>query len=85
MERQNIISSWRDRDISSGSGWEQAIDQHLETADIILLLISVYFLASDYYQRSLAILEKSLSQDHPNTKTVKNNLQQLQAMLNKTT
>jgi TIR domain len=36
--------------VSSGAGkeWENEIDKHLKTADIILLLISSDFLVSDY-------------------------------------
>ncbi len=48
LQRQGLIASWHDRRITPGSDWSQAIDQHLEAADIILLLISADFLASDY-------------------------------------
>ncbi|MBD2068241.1 HEAT repeat domain-containing protein [Leptolyngbya sp. FACHB-671] len=48
LKRQGIISTWHDRDISAGTEWAQAIDSNLNTADIILLLISANFLASDY-------------------------------------
>lgn len=48
LQRLNIISTWQDRDISAGSEWEQEILENLETADIILLLVSDNFLASDY-------------------------------------
>ena len=48
LHRQNIISSWHDRKIASGSDWAEAIDSHLRSADVILLLISPDFLASDY-------------------------------------
>ena len=43
-----IISIWHDRNISAGEEWKQAIDIHLNTAKIILLLISPDFIASDY-------------------------------------
>ena len=45
---RSYISEWHDREILPGSEWEQEIDQHLQKADIILLLVSVDFLASDY-------------------------------------
>jgi len=48
LKRQGVISGWYDRRISGGREWEGEIDRHLETAQVILLLISPDFLASDY-------------------------------------
>jgi hypothetical protein len=48
LERQSVITGWHDRNISAGTDWKNAIDDHLESAEIILLLISADFLASDY-------------------------------------
>ena len=48
LERQGVITAWYDRDISAGTQWANQIDQHLETAKVILLLISDDFVASDY-------------------------------------
>jgi len=48
LQRQGLISGWRDRVIVSGADWAVEIDKHLETAWIILFLISPDFLASDY-------------------------------------
>jgi len=48
LKRQYHLTNWSDREILPGENWEHAIDQHLSTADIILLLISPHFLASDY-------------------------------------
>jgi len=48
LVRQNIISVWNDADISPGSDWEHEIHQHLNSAKIILLLVSPDFMASDY-------------------------------------
>lgn len=48
LERQGLIDSWYDRDISAGKEWAQEIDKHLNTAQIILLLVSPDFMASDY-------------------------------------
>ena len=54
LERQRVIVSWHDREISGGTEWEGEIDEHLNTADVILLLVSASFLASDYcYDREL--------------------------------
>ena len=48
LKRQGLLQDWHDRDISGGSVWARQISTHLETADIILLLISPDFIASDY-------------------------------------
>jgi hypothetical protein len=48
LRRQGIISNWHDRGIGAGNEWAGKIDEHLKTADIILLLVSASFLASDY-------------------------------------
>jgi hypothetical protein len=48
LKRQDVISSWHDRQIVAGSEWEEEIDHHMRTADIILLLVSPNFVASKY-------------------------------------
>jgi TIR domain/Effector-associated domain 9 len=48
LKRQGTIESWYDRDITAGSEWAGEIDAHLNSAQVILLLISADFLASDY-------------------------------------
>jgi hypothetical protein len=48
FERQGLVQSWHDRKIGAGDLWQEAIDRGLREADIILLLISADFLASDY-------------------------------------
>lgn len=48
LKRQGLITSWYDRQIVPGTNWTEAIDEQLEQASIILLLISPDFLASDY-------------------------------------
>ena len=48
LERQKVISSWYDRNITAGEEWKQEILAQLNQADIILLLISADFLASDF-------------------------------------
>lgn len=48
LRRQGVISEWHDRKIGAGNEWAGEIDHHLNTAHIILLLISSDFLASDY-------------------------------------
>lgn len=48
LKRQGAIATWHDRCIIAGDEWGKEIDHYLEIADIILLLISPYFIASDY-------------------------------------
>jgi hypothetical protein len=48
LQRQGLITTWYDREITAGEEWKNAIDSHLESANIILLLISSDFMASDY-------------------------------------
>ncbi len=48
LKREGLISRWYDRDITAGEDWADQIDEHLLSAQIVLLLVSVNFLASDY-------------------------------------
>ncbi|MBS5940010.1 toll/interleukin-1 receptor domain-containing protein [Clostridium sp.] len=48
LKRQGVISTWHDRKIMAGSELDSEIDENLKDADIILLLVSVDFLSSDY-------------------------------------
>jgi tetratricopeptide (TPR) repeat protein len=48
LERQRLIEWWHDREIVPGSEWEEAIAQNLETADVIILLVSRDSMASNY-------------------------------------
>ncbi len=48
LKREGVIKGWHDRRISGGREWEGQIDAHLNSADIILLLVSSSFIASDY-------------------------------------
>jgi uncharacterized membrane protein len=48
LQRQGLIDAWHDRDISPGTKWEYEISQHLNSAQIILLLVSSDFMDSDY-------------------------------------
>src|SRR5580658_7195203 len=60
LKRLEMIETWNDRQIPTGDEWKKHIDQRLNDADIILLLISSDFLASDYcYQtETLAALDR---------------------------
>ncbi len=48
LQRQDLISLWHDRLLVSGADWATSLDTHLETASVILLLVSADFFASDY-------------------------------------
>ena len=48
LQHEGLIDVWHDRDISAGLDWEHEIKQHLDEAQIILLLVSPDFMASDY-------------------------------------
>jgi len=48
LRRQELISDWFDGDIIPGTEWKKQILEHLNTAKIILLLISADFMASDF-------------------------------------
>jgi hypothetical protein len=54
LRRQSLIDSWHDRRITAGEEFGAAIDGHIDTSDVILLLISPDFIASDYcYEREM--------------------------------
>ncbi|GAA3075515.1 toll/interleukin-1 receptor domain-containing protein [Rhizobium viscosum] len=48
LKRQGVIETWHDRRIGAGQDIDQAIDDHINTDNIILLLVSPDFIASDY-------------------------------------
>lgn len=48
LKQQGYITTWHDQDISAGVEWEQTIREHLDQAQVILLLISPSFIASEY-------------------------------------
>ncbi len=48
LKRQGVIKEWYDREILAGEEWEKEINEQLENADIILLLVSQDFLDSRF-------------------------------------
>jgi hypothetical protein len=48
LKRQKVIETWHDRKIEAGMEWAKQIDDNLNQADIILLLISPDFISSNY-------------------------------------
>ena len=54
LKRQGLIDTWHDRRIGAGSDFAKEIDEHVDSDDIILLLVSPDFLDSDYcYEREM--------------------------------
>lgn len=48
LKHKGMVSTWHDRVIHAGAEFESEIDENLKESDIILLLVSVDFLASNY-------------------------------------
>lgn len=47
LKRQGLIRAWHVEQIAPGQGWRTAIESHVTTAQLILLLVSASFFASD--------------------------------------
>ena len=48
LKRQSAIKNWTDRRIAAGDEWLNEIKRHLDSADLILLLVSSDFINSDF-------------------------------------
>lgn len=48
LRQQQKITDWHDREIEPGANWETEITAQLDAAELILLLVSADFLASEY-------------------------------------
>ena len=48
LRRGGLIAEWHDRKLEPGDAWKDEIDRHLTSADIVLLLVSSDFIASEY-------------------------------------
>ena len=48
LKRSGLIVTWYDRAIQAGMPWEDEIHSRLNSADLVLLLISHHFIDSDY-------------------------------------
>lgn len=54
LKRQGLVSHWHDRQIAPGADWAGEIDSKLESADVVLVLISPDFIHSDYcYEKEM--------------------------------
>ncbi len=48
LSRRQDVDVWSDRDIQPGEIWADQIEAHLSQANVAVLLVSAYFLASDF-------------------------------------
>jgi hypothetical protein len=48
LKSQGLLEHWHDRRIQPGAEWETEIDAHLDSADLVLLVVTPEFLASEY-------------------------------------
>jgi TIR domain len=48
LRKQGLIDTWHDRQITPGHEWESAIYTNLDTADIVLVLVSPPLIASNF-------------------------------------
>src|SRR2546421_1595683 len=56
LERRGMVQAWHDREIVPAKTWDKEIDEHLRNAELVLLLVSKDFVASDYiWSTELAI------------------------------
>jgi hypothetical protein len=54
LRREGLIESWCDRQIAAGEEWKEDIHNRLDSAQLILPLVSASFLCSDFcYQNEM--------------------------------
>jgi internalin A len=59
LRRMDRIATWSDREILPGSDWDNTIKENLKSADVILLLLSADFVASEYiWNKELEIIKE---------------------------
>jgi hypothetical protein len=68
LQRQGIVHLWADSEITAGQEWRSAIEEELEKADVILLMVSANFLASDFCWG--VELKRALERHHKGTAVV---------------
>ena len=52
LVRQGLIAPWSDREVGAGREWNKHVLREIEEADLIVLLVSSAFIASDWCWRS---------------------------------
>jgi WD40 repeat protein len=60
LKTQGMIQTWYDCELSPNGFWEQTVATHINTAHIVLLLISVHFISSEkcYHREMTYALER---------------------------
>jgi hypothetical protein len=48
LRREGLVATWFDRQIGPGDQWRETIDERLNRAAVVLILVSANFIASDY-------------------------------------
>src|SRR5260370_7824511 len=48
LQREGLITLWADVDMNAGTEWKEELHYHLNAAHLILLLVSLDFMASEY-------------------------------------
>lgn len=48
LQKAGLIDNWHKHEVLPGSDWQNAVDEQLNQADIILLFITPHFIASNY-------------------------------------
>ena len=48
LKRSGLIETWQDREIMAGEDWDKVIKEAIRQSDILLLMLSPDFMASDY-------------------------------------
>ena len=65
LKRLNLISEWHDRKISAGDQWREEISNKIEESEIIVLIVSIDFINSQYcydIEMERALERQSLSE-----------------------
>lgn len=65
LERDGLVQAWDDREIPAGEAWADEIDDRLNQADVIVLLVTADFIKSEYcYGKELKrALERNADRD----------------------
>jgi hypothetical protein len=61
LKHKGLVSGWSDRMVSPGAEWRTEIERRLNEAQIILVLISADFLASEAYDEEM---QRALKRHH---------------------
>lgn len=52
LEKANLVDSWEDGELLPGDNWDEVIKQNLNEADIVLFLLSIDFMNSNYIDQN---------------------------------